>query len=150
MHPVHSTISFACTPYWYKILSNKEQPENSSFKLFTHKNSSNPYERFHIQHVWIFFHCMKWTFFFYSDSNLQVRRRSFFFLSTCQCTVCQSFQILSQKDSNLETMIRAFVVLSKWCGVRYYEIVILITVLRNQLLPSVTIILNFKISVTNW
>ena len=73
----------------------------------------------------------------------------FFFLSTCQCTVCQSFQILSQKDSNLETMIRAFVVLSKWCGVRYYEIVILITVLRNQLLPSVTIILNFKISVTN-
>ena len=55
MYPVHSTISFACTPYWYKILSNNEQPAHPSFKLFTHKNNSNPYERFHIQHVWIFF-----------------------------------------------------------------------------------------------
>ena len=52
---MQKTIIFACTPYWYKFLSNKEQPEHSSFKLFTHKNNSNPYERFHIQHVWIFF-----------------------------------------------------------------------------------------------
>ena len=71
VHPVHpvepraprahyykfckKTIIFACTPYWYKFLSNKGQPEHSSFKFFTHKNISNPYERFHIQHVWIFF-----------------------------------------------------------------------------------------------
>ena len=61
-------------------------------------------------------------------STLQV-----FFFSTCQCTVCQSFQILSQKVSNLETMIRAFVVVSG--GVRYYEIVILVTVLRNISCP---------------
>ena len=45
-------------------------------------------------------------------STSQVSVFFFFFLSTCQCTVCQSFQILSQKDSNLETMIRALVVLS--------------------------------------
>ena len=35
----------------YKFLSNKEQQEYSSFKLFTHKNNFNPYERFHIQYV---------------------------------------------------------------------------------------------------
>ena len=52
---MQKTIIFACTPYWYQFLSNKEQPEHSSFKLFTHKDNSNPYERFHIQHVWIFF-----------------------------------------------------------------------------------------------
>ena len=53
---MEKTIIFACIPYWYKFLSNKEQPEHSSFKFFTHENNSNPYERFHIQHVWIFFY----------------------------------------------------------------------------------------------
>ena len=51
---LQKTIILACTPYWYKFYSNKEQPEHSLFKLFTHKRNSNPYERFHIQHVWIF------------------------------------------------------------------------------------------------
>ena len=48
------TIFFACTPYWSKFLSNEKQLEHSPFKFFTHKNNSNPYERFYIQHVWIF------------------------------------------------------------------------------------------------
>ena len=51
MHVLHTDIN--------SFLNNKEQPEHSSFKLFTHKNNSNPYERFHIQHVWIFFFFMK-------------------------------------------------------------------------------------------
>ena len=38
------TIILACPQYWY-----------SSFKFFTHKKNSDPYERFHMQHVWIFF-----------------------------------------------------------------------------------------------
>ena len=82
--------------------------------------------------LFILFYCLKWAF-FVSDQISICKYVAGFFFSTCQCTVCQSFQILSQKVSNLETMIRAFVVVSG--GVRYYEIVILVTVLRNISCP---------------